>query len=101
MHLPSSPATPLPTPQRALRLRYVLTLLAAAACCAGTTPASGAATHFNLNQLKRVELAAGYGSHNDVTITKITYRAFDRRLRDAYVILPRGYRAGHDPPIPR
>jgi len=89
MHLLApSPATTVATPQRAPGLRYVLAVLAAAACSASTTPAAGAAPHLNLNQLERVEIADGYGNRSEVTITRITYRAFDGRLRDAYVILP-------------
>jgi hypothetical protein len=53
-----------------------------------------------LKQLLRDELAAGLGRENAIRILRIRYVAHDGLTRRAYVILPRWYRPGADPPIP-
>ncbi len=74
-------------------------LLAAIALIAA--PGLGAAgTPFNTNQLERNELSAGFGLETGVRIRTVTYVAHDGRMRRAYVILPRWYGPGDDPPIP-
>ncbi len=62
--------------------------------------ASAAARPPNLNQFERQERAAGLGRENAVKIVRIGYVAHDGSVRRAYVILPRWYGPGDDPPIP-
>jgi pimeloyl-ACP methyl ester carboxylesterase len=62
--------------------------------------APGASHVVNLNQLEREERAAGFGREREIKVVPIDYRAHDGLLRRAYVLLPRWYGPGRDPPIP-
>jgi hypothetical protein len=67
---------------------------------AALAPGSPAPAPLNLNQLERAERAAGFGRDNRIRIRQISYIAHDGLTRKAYVLLPRWYGPGDDPPIP-
>lgn len=95
MRPPKLPRTP-----RAVLERAGLAASVALVAVTIAQPAA-AATHLtNLNQLEREEVAAGFGRENEIKVVPIDYRAHDGLLRRAYVLLPRWYGPGRDPPIP-
>jgi hypothetical protein len=77
----------------------VLALVAGVAASAATA-SPGSTRPLNANELERLERAAGFGRENRIRIVPITYVAHDGRIRKAYVLLPRWYGPGDDPPIP-
>jgi pimeloyl-ACP methyl ester carboxylesterase len=62
--------------------------------------AAGATRPLSLDQLERIEHRDGFGRENRIRIVTIGYVAHDGRARKAYVLLPRWYGPGDDPPLP-
>jgi pimeloyl-ACP methyl ester carboxylesterase len=76
-------------------------LLVCLALLGSVAPAGSAARPpLNINQLERAERADGFGRENLIKILEVNYIAHDGLTRRAYVLLPRWYGPGDDPPIP-
>lgn len=94
------PDPPRSTARQGRCRRWQLPLALAASALLAAGPVSGATAPLNVNELERAERAAGFGRENRIRIVTITYLAHDGLRRNAYVLLPRWYGPGDDPPIP-